>query len=100
MTIFSKNSEPPTPALITKSPVKMNTRSVVVKVATILQDIAFSRLLTGFSTLITQSKVNICYEGCMSIIVFPKLMRQSLLKPFFFIKTLAVSGGNQKVYCS
>lgn len=47
--VFVKNSARPTPPLITRFLVNANTRSIVVKVATILQEIAFAILLTCVS---------------------------------------------------
>jgi hypothetical protein len=46
MKIFVRSSVKPTPPLTTKFPVKKNTRRIVVRVATILQEIAFRMLLT------------------------------------------------------
>jgi hypothetical protein len=49
MRVFRKSSRKPTLLLKTKFPVNMKTKSIVVKVATILQEIAFTKLLIGFS---------------------------------------------------
>lgn len=49
MKIFVRSSVKPTPPLTTKSPVNTNTRRIVVRVATILQEIAFIMLLTCVS---------------------------------------------------
>jgi len=46
---FSKSSENPIVPLKTKFPVKINTKNIVVKDATILHEIAFAKLLIGFS---------------------------------------------------
>ena len=48
MRIFRKNSMKPTPPLKTKSPVNMNTKDVVAKVAITLKEIALTKLLLGF----------------------------------------------------
>jgi hypothetical protein len=46
---FRKSSENPMMPLKTKFPVKINTKNIVVREATILQEIAFAKLLIGFS---------------------------------------------------
>jgi hypothetical protein len=49
MIVFNTSSVIPTIVLKVKSLLKTNTKNIVVKVATILQEIAFIRLLRGFS---------------------------------------------------
>jgi hypothetical protein len=46
---FSASSERPIVPLKTKFPVNRNAKNIVVKDATILQEIAFAKLLIGFS---------------------------------------------------
>jgi len=63
-----KSSRKPTLPLKTRFPVYTNTKSIVVKVATILQEIAFNRLLMGFSILYIPLLVPLLIEQGINII--------------------------------
>jgi len=49
MMVFVMSSVEPMLTLMTRFPVKMNAKSIVVKVATTRQEMAFIKLLMGFS---------------------------------------------------
>jgi hypothetical protein len=73
----------PTPTLITKFPVKMNTRSVVVKVATTLQDTAFGKLLIDFSTLTAQIESQHLLQMLDEHNYFPETHKTAATKAIF-----------------
>jgi hypothetical protein len=71
MKVFSISSVIPTIVPKVKSLLNMNTKNIVVKVATILQETAFIRLLRGFSILTHTYLTMLLIKQYKSIINFP-----------------------------
>jgi hypothetical protein len=74
---FSKSSERPMVPLKTKFSVNTNAKNVVVKEASILQEIAFAKLLIGFSIYYSPFLATLFIEHYVSIINPFQILRSS-----------------------